>query len=132
MGQRQGIGAAMVTTMDYPNKDAHLLLAKVAGDYYTKVILAQRIDLKNVSGPVPFSELETYRKKFENPHEADSLTALKKELEDTKMILHKTMDSMQERGVKLDQLVEKSDRLTDQSKMFYTQAKKQNSCCVVM
>jgi len=54
-----------------------------------------------------------------------------------------------ERGEKIDSLVQKSDGLSAQSKMFYTQvrsqlylslrpstnasqAKKQNSCCVVM
>ena len=36
------------------------------------------------------------------------------------------------RGEKIDSLVAKSDGLSAQSKMFYQQAKKQNSCCVVM
>jgi synaptobrevin family protein YKT6 len=35
-------------------------------------------------------------------------------------------------GEKLDNLVAKSDNLSASSKMFYTQAKKQNSCCTVM
>lgn len=38
----------------------------------------------------------------------------------------------QEREEKLDTLIEKSNELSGQSKMFYTQAKKQNSCCIVM
>lgn len=38
----------------------------------------------------------------------------------------------QEREEKLDTLIEKSNELSGQSKMFYTQAKKQNSCCLVM
>ncbi len=37
-----------------------------------------------------------------------------------------------ERGEKLDDLVAKSSDLSTQSKMFYTSAKKQNSCCIVM
>ena len=61
---------------------------------------------------------------------------------------HKTIESVLERGMfittkvwdeancyageKIDSLVAKSDGLSAQSKMFYTQAKKQNSCCVVM
>lgn len=44
----------------------------------------------------------------------------------------KTMESMLDRGEKLDELVAKSEGLSSQSKMFYKQAKKQNSCCVVM
>ena len=36
-----------------------------------------------------------------------------------------------ERGEKLDNLVERSDELSKQSKLFYKQARKTNSCCVV-
>ena len=56
---------------------------------------------------------------------------VQKELEDTTAILHKTIDGVLERGVKLDQLVDKSNDLSMQSKMFYKQAKKTNSCCVI-
>jgi synaptobrevin family protein YKT6 len=60
------------------------------------------------------------------------LTKINKELEKTKLILHQTIQSVLEKGEKLDELVVKSDGLSAQSKMFFTQAKKQNSCCVVM
>ena len=43
----------------------------------------------------------------------------------------KTIDNLLERGEKLDSLVERSDDLSKQSKMFYKQARKTNSCCVV-
>lgn len=44
---------------------------------------------------------------------------------------HQTIDAVLERGVKLDDLVERSDDLSKASKMFYKQAKKTNSCCVI-
>ena len=44
----------------------------------------------------------------------------------------KPLLSVLQRGEKIDDLVAKSDGLSAQSKMFYTQAKKQNSCCVLM
>jgi synaptobrevin homolog YKT6 len=47
------------------------------------------------------------------------------ELNDTKDVLHKTIESILERGEKLDNLVEKSDALSSQSRMFYKAAKKQ-------
>jgi hypothetical protein len=40
------------------------------------------------------------------------------------------MDSLLQRGEKLDDLVQKSDQLSAQSKMFYKQAASQNACCV--
>ncbi|KAL8891150.1 MAG: hypothetical protein Q9215_001746 [Flavoplaca cf. flavocitrina] len=57
---------------------------------------------------------------------------IQKELDETKIVLHKTIESVLERGEKIDSLVEKSDGLSAQSKMFYKQAKQQNSCCVIM
>lgn len=75
------------------------------------------------------------------------------ELDETKVVLHKTIESVLERGEKLDNLVERSNALSAQSKMFYKTAKKvssiassfvfpsfvvlmsrlqQNSCCVLM
>lgn len=47
------------------------------------------------------------------------------ELDETKIVLHKTIESVLERGEKLDSLVERSDALSAQSKMFYKTAKKQ-------
>lgn len=43
---------------------------------------------------------------------------------------HKTMASLLERGEKLEDLVEKSDQLSAQSKIFFKTAKKTNACCV--
>ena len=47
------------------------------------------------------------------------------ELDETKIVLHKTIESVLERGQKLDSLVERSDALSAQSKLFYKSAKKQ-------
>ncbi len=44
---------------------------------------------------------------------------------------HKTIDAVLERGVKLDELVERSNDLSSQSKLFYKQARKTNSCCTI-
>ena len=46
---------------------------------------------------------------------------IQKELDETKITLHKTIESVLERNVKLDDLVNKSEGLSSQSKMFYTQ-----------
>ena len=72
-----------------------------------------------------------YLVKYQDPTSADKVSKIQKDLDDTTEILHKTIDSVLERGVKLDQLVERSDDLSRQSKMFYKQARKTNSCCVI-
>jgi synaptobrevin family protein YKT6 len=48
------------------------------------------------------------------------------------VVLHRTIESMLERGEKLDTLVGKSEDLTLASQLFYKQAKKTNSCCKLM
>ena len=47
------------------------------------------------------------------------------ELDETKIVLHKTIESVLQRGEKLDNLVERSDALSAQSRLFYKSAKKQ-------
>ena len=59
--------------------------------------------------------------KYQDPQQADSIMKIQKELDETKIVLHKTIESVLERGEKIDSLVEKSDGLSAQSKMFYKQ-----------
>jgi hypothetical protein len=44
---------------------------------------------------------------------------IQRELDETKIVLHKTIESVLQRGEKIDDLVAKSDGLSAQSKMFY-------------
>jgi synaptobrevin family protein YKT6 len=81
---------------------------------------------------IEFPILESYLKKYQNPAEADSIMKVQKELDETKIVLHKTFESILERGEKLDDLVYKSDRLSAQSKTFYKASKSTNSCCVII
>lgn len=69
----------------------------------------------------PMPELKQYIVKYQDPQQADSIMKIQKELDETKIVLHKTIESVLERGEKLDNLVEKSNGLSAQSKMFYTQ-----------
>lgn len=54
-----------------------------------------------------------------DPHQADNIMKIQKELDETKIVLHKTIESVLQRGEKIDDLVQKSDGLSSQSKMFY-------------
>lgn len=76
-------------------------------------------------------ECEKYLQDYQNPREADAMTKVQAELDETKIVLHNTIETVLERGEKLDDLVEKSEGLTLQSKAFYKTAKKTNSCCSV-
>ncbi|EEH39126.1 SNARE Ykt6 [Paracoccidioides lutzii Pb01] len=75
------------------------------------------------------SKLKEYA---QDPGKADELAKIQQQLDDTKQVLYQTVDKMLERGEKLDSLIAKSDNLSMQSRAFAAQAKKQNSCCLVM
>ncbi|KAG6494535.1 VAMP-like protein YKT61 isoform X1 [Zingiber officinale] len=80
----------------------------------------------------PWSFLTEALTKFQDPAEADKLLKIQRDLDETKIILHKTIDSVLARGERLDSLVEKSSDLSAASQMFYKQAKKTNQCCTML
>ena len=78
---------------------------------------------------ISFTQLPGYLSKYQDPREADALTKMQDDLDETKIILRNTIEQVLERGEKLDDLVYKSESLSVQSKAFYKTAKKTNSCC---
>jgi len=68
---------------------------------------------------------------YQDPKQVDKLSKIQQELNETTDIMHQTIDKVLERGVKLDDLVDRSADLSSQSKMFYKTAKKHNSCCTI-
>ncbi|KAF2136254.1 uncharacterized protein K452DRAFT_237799 [Aplosporella prunicola CBS 121167] len=128
-GRTEGIAGIIITDHEYPALVAHQLLSKVVDEFLNKY---PRNVFTVSDQECPMPELKEYIVKYQDPQQADSIMKIQKELDETKIVLHKTIESVLERGEKIDSLVAKSDGLSAQSKMFYTQAKKQNSCCVVM
>ena len=63
---------------------------------------------------------------FQDPTKADAMSRLQRDLDD-RMI--DTIEAVLQRGEKLDDLVDKSEAITMQSKEFYKIARKTNSCC---
>lgn len=74
-------------------------------------------------------ELHELLMKYQTPHNEDSIAKISKDLEQTKTVLHESIDKMLERGEKIDKMVEKSQDLSRQSKLFYKRSKKLNSWC---
>ncbi|KAJ2897078.1 YKT6-SNARE for endoplasmic reticulum-golgi transport [Zalerion maritima] len=125
----EGICGIIISDHEYPLLTAHSLLSKVVDEFLAK---NPRSSFASGNPTLNFPELEDYILRYQNPQEADNITKIQKELDETKIVLHKTIESVLQRGEKIDDLVAKSDGLSAQSKMFYSQAKKQNSCCSVM
>lgn len=66
---------------------------------------------------------------YQDPNEADPLLRVQRDLDETRVVLHKTFETLLHRGENIDSLVDRSEDLKDQSKVFFKAAKKTNSSC---
>lgn len=123
------LSATLVSDHEYPHRVAHTLLNKVLDDFSSKIPpTAWASDPDTIA----FPGIEKYLSDYQNPRNADALTKIQDELDETKIIMHNTIEAILQRGEKLDDLVSKSEQLSLQSKTFYTTARKTNSCCVLI
>ncbi|XP_073031341.1 VAMP-like protein YKT61 [Primulina eburnea] len=114
----------------YPVRSAFSLLNQVLDEYIKNFSDSWKTVQADSTQPWPY--LTEAIAKFQDPSEADKLLRIQRELDETKIILHKTIDSVLARGEKLDSLVDKSSDLSAASQMFYKQAKKTNQCCTIL
>ncbi|KAI9018442.1 Longin-like domain-containing protein [Hyaloraphidium curvatum] len=125
----EGLTGVLIADAEYPMRTAFSVLNKILDDFVAKVPKSRWDSLAPSQTAQIFPELRDYLAQFQDPHAADPYLKVQKELDETKVILHKTMESLLQRGEKLDDLVARSDALSAQSKLFYKTAKKTNSCC---
>ncbi|KAI0507753.1 hypothetical protein KFK09_013881 [Dendrobium nobile] len=125
-------GLCAVTFMDdhYPVRSAFSLLSTVLDEY--QKAFGESWKTVQTDSTESWLYLNEALTKFQDPAEADKLLKIQRDLDETKIILHKTIDSVLARGEKLDSLVEKSSDLSAASQMFYKQAKKTNQCCTIL
>ncbi|KAF5348701.1 hypothetical protein D9758_006759 [Tetrapyrgos nigripes] len=127
-GGPEQLAGVIICDDEYPVRPAFSLLTKLLDDFASKV---PQSSFSNPSA-ILFPEINTFITKYQDPSQADTIMRVQQELDETKIILHKTIEGVLQRGEKLDNLVDRSQQLSAQSKMFYKTAKKQNSCCVIM
>ncbi|KAH8109422.1 snare protein YKT6 [Phellopilus nigrolimitatus] len=127
-GGEEQLAAVMVTDAEYPRRPAFSILTKAIDAFSNKVPRSSYA----TPASIDFRELDEYLVEYQDPKKADTIMRVQAELDETKIIIHKTIESVLERGEKLDDLVARSDALGASSKRFYSTAKKQNSCCIVM
>ncbi|XP_064483789.1 synaptobrevin homolog YKT6-like [Ornithodoros turicata] len=124
------LAGVVVSDHEYPNRVAHTLINKFLDEFCAKVPSSTWATVTESS--CNFSGLEALLAKYQNPVEADAMTKIQADLDETKIILHNTIDAVLDRGEKLDDLVAKSEDLSMQSKAFYKTARKTNQCCTVL
>ena len=86
----------MITNQQYPSLVAHSLLAKVLDEFLIKHPISTWSRNATANG-YPLPQLKEYITKYQNPEAADSMMKIQKELDETKIVLHKTIESVLER-----------------------------------
>jgi synaptobrevin family protein YKT6 len=106
----------LISVQSYSDRIAQSFLSNILDEY--------NID-KNLS------LLPILLQKYQKPESVDQIMIINKDLEKTKIILYDTLEKVLKRGENIDNLIIKTDKLSESSKLFYKQAKKMNSCCTL-
>eukprot|EP01041_Mallomonas_annulata_P008976 gene8976-18574_t len=124
-----GLCGCVTCDSEYPPRVAFSLLTKLLDDFSIQTP-SWRTEKRNEA--IAWSPLDDAVVRYQDPTQADPIMRIQKNLDETRDVLHNTIDSVLQRGEKLEDLVERSGELSAQSKLFYKQAKRANSCCVLL
>ncbi|XP_018058432.1 PREDICTED: synaptobrevin homolog YKT6 isoform X2 [Atta colombica] len=82
------LAAVLISDHEYPRRVAHTLITKVMEEFTVKHSPSTWPALKEVT--VDFPQINTYLAKYQNPVDADALTKMQNDLDETKIILGRT------------------------------------------
>ncbi|PNF31020.1 Synaptobrevin-like protein YKT6 [Cryptotermes secundus] len=79
------LAGVLISDHDYPHRVSHTLITKVLDDFALSVPAASWP--VGSEATISFPQLYTYLAKYQNPREADAMTKIQEELDETKIIL---------------------------------------------
>ena len=90
-GRTEGVAGVIVTDGDYPALVAHQLLGKIVDEFLAKNPRTAFSDPSLRENACPLPQLKEYIVKYQDPSQADSIMKIQQELDETKIVLHKTV-----------------------------------------
>jgi hypothetical protein len=90
-GRTEGVAGVIVTDGDYPALVAHQLLGKIVDEFLAKHPRTSFSDPSLRENACPLPALKEYIVKYQDPAQADSIMKIQQELDETKIVLHKTV-----------------------------------------
>jgi len=90
-GRTEGICGIIISDQEYPALVAHQVLSKIVDEFISKHPPAE---WRNSNAKISFPPLKEYITKYQDPQQADSIMKIQKELDETKIVLHKTIESV--------------------------------------
>jgi synaptobrevin family protein YKT6 len=109
-------------------KDTNLPVSVISDEEYPMRVAFDLVR-KVIDNPV---NLDKYLENYQDPTNIDKIMSIQKDLDETKEILNASIDSVLKRGEALDSLIQRSEDLSANSKLFYNKSKKLNSCCILL
>lgn len=79
------LAGVVISDHEYPSRVSHTLITKVLDEFASKVPADTWPNGNEAT--VQFPQLNTYLAKYQNPREADAMTKIQDELDETKIIL---------------------------------------------
>lgn len=121
---RKGTACAIiVATKDYPSRVAFSILREIMTEY------------DKCGGNFPNGKCQTIQRgiiDYQDPTKADKLAQIQSNLDQTRDIMVMNLEKAIGRGESLDQLAQKSEEISNQSKLFVREASKLNRCCSII
>lgn len=121
-------GCVIITDGEYPARASYIAINKAIEAFELQYKATNYDKDCQLSVPDIEKNIVTYQK----PEEIDKISKIQGDLDETKEILLKSIDQLLERGEKIEDLLDRSKDLSDQSKTLMIRARKLNSCCIII
>ena len=124
---QNGLSVCCITDKDYPSYAAMNFLAKAITVFQEKIPKETWMNI-NQDTKLQIPELSSLLIAYQDPTKVEKIEAIKKELDETIHVTIKTMDQMLDRGEKMEDLIDRTNDLSDATKEFMVETKKMNNC----
>lgn len=124
-----GLGAIAICDSEYPQRVAFAGLNTLLQEFHE--LYGETWPLMSKDSELVFPLLDQAIIEWQHPAKADKLTKIHEDLDKTIEVVHRTIDAVLDRGVKLDELVKRSEDLGVQAKLFYKASANNNRCCTI-
>lgn len=79
------LAGVVISDHEYPSRVSHTLITKILDEFSQKIPASSWSSIQERD--VTFPQLNTYLAKYQNPREADAMTKIQEDLDETKIIL---------------------------------------------